>query len=222
MWKLLALVALLGEAGVGRADDEAAVKRLKAVLGQNVSYDDKHVLVKSASRETLELALRHLGDVRRSVKVHLYGTASTALTDAQLERVCALPRLQSLVLSGGPADAPRLRIVADARGLRELFLFGTDLTDEGLAELACLPRLETLNLANVAVTDTGLDRLKGCKGLTVLKLVNCREVTNAGLRRLEGLDHLRVVTVWKCPGVTDAGAAGMRKALPGCVILVEP
>jgi hypothetical protein len=50
--------------------------------------------------------------------------------------------------------------LAPLTGLKELWLGQTALTDAGLEHLRGLKNLETLEVANTAVTTTGLTRLK--------------------------------------------------------------
>jgi hypothetical protein len=98
--------------------------------------------------------------------------------------------------SGGPGDLPLPRRMTDARlkelrGMKDLAaldLAETEVTDQGLKELAGLG-LTWLNLASTGVTDAGLKELKGLKTLTQLGLAHTR-VTDAGLKELNGFQNL--------------------------------
>ena len=71
-------------------------------------------------------------------------------------------------------------------------LFGTKITDAGMADLKGLTNLKTLRLALTQITDAGLVHLKGLTNLESLSLFGTQ--------------------------VTDAGIAELQKALPNCQI----
>ncbi len=60
----------------------------------------------------------------------------------------------------------------------------TQVTDEGLKELAPLTKLNTLYLSGEQVTDAGLKQLAPFKNLTSLDL-NITQVTDAGVKELQ-------------------------------------
>ena len=104
--------------------------------------------------------------------------------------------------------------------LRRLVLWGTNITDAGLAHLQHLPRLEELWLDGTRVTDHGLVYLKGLTQLKDLQL-DKTGVTNAGLVHLQGLTQLKELHL-KNTNVSAAGAAGLKKFIPACQIFTEP
>src|SRR5205807_1684624 len=71
-----------------------------------------------------------------------------------------------------------------------LSLYGTQVTDAGLKEIAGLKSLQSLSLSGTQVTDAGLKELTSLKSLQLLNLGNTK--------------------------VTDAGLKELRKALPNC------
>ncbi len=83
--------------------------------------------------------------------------------------------------------------MARVRGLEELYLTDTAITDAALPELTRLSDLKTLYLCSESITDVGLRHLEGMGGLIRLELN-------------------------KCPNVTDEGIARLKKALPNCKI----
>jgi len=131
------------------------------------------------------------------------------------------------------ADLP---LLAQARGLRELSLAGTQITDQGAEALAALTRLTHLNLARTQVgnatlaalarltelrelnldktqvTDPGLARLASLKNLERLYLSDT-QVTDVGIERLRELAALKRVTLHGT-GLTEAGHAALAAALP--------
>lgn len=68
--------------------------------------------------------------------------------------------------------------------LRELWLDHTQITDEGLKQLAPLKNLEVLNLIGTAVSDDGLESLKQLPSLKHVMLQDTR-VTQAAVAQLE-------------------------------------
>jgi hypothetical protein len=187
---LLALVALLVVAAVGRADDEAIAQRLSAA-GVVVALDHSSVNV-FLDREHLDIGLSELCELRRPLILAL---DSSGLTDAQLLQVCDLPMLRNLPLGGCSITDDRLKVVVSrARGIRRLDLRGSPITDAGLPSLASLHHLTVLCLDGTAISDAGLWQL----------------------RRLQKLDFLYIRN---CPNLTEAGVAQLDKALPGCVIV---
>jgi len=95
-------------------------------------------------------------------------------------------------------------------------LFGTQVTDAGLKELATLTNLTTLYLGGTDVTDAGLKELAALKNLTTLDLFNTK-VTDAGLKELAALKNLTSLYLGGTQ-VTDAGVKELQQALPKCQI----
>jgi len=120
-------------------------------------------------------------------------------------------------------------------------LLGEEVKDEHLALLGPVAQqLTWLNLANTAVTNTGLAALNGLTKLTKLHLEKTQigdealvwiaplknlrylnlygtQVTDAGLEKLKGLTNLNRLYLWQT-NVSEAGVAGLQEALPKCRI----
>jgi hypothetical protein len=216
MRKLLALVVLLSLAEVGRADDEAIVKRLKE-MGATVeqSPGSRAELYVQLDANNLDTALAELCELRGLRGVSL---SHPNLTDHQLRRICALPGVESLDFNDCSITNVQLRIVAGVRGLEVLSLRETAITDAGLPELTGMRNLNWLILGSGSITDSGLRHLEGMRGLIAVDLSNCPKITDAGLRHLEGLRGLARLELTGCPKITDAGVARLKKALPKCKI----
>ena len=84
------------------------------------------------------------------------------------------------------------RVPSSKKGLYELNLDGTKVTDAGLIHVNGLTGLQYLHLNDTQLTDAGIDQLKGLTGLKML-----------------WLDRTRV---------THVGIAGLQKALPSTKI----
>jgi hypothetical protein len=85
-------------------------------------------------------------------------------------------------------------------GLRRLDLFGTMVTDAGMAYIKDCKELASLNLSLTRVSDAGLAHLKDCKNLTKLFL-NETQVTEAGLAHCKDMP---LSTLWiQETGITD-------------------
>ena len=85
---------------------------------------------------------------------------------------------------------------ADVGKVTVLGLKGTQITDEGLREVAKLQQLTYLGLDGTQITDQGLKEVAKMKQLKVLGLVDNK--------------------------ITKAGVAQLKKALPKCIILSIP
>src|SRR5262245_45719606 len=68
-------------------------------------------------------------------------------------------------------------------------LYGTDVTEDALKELAPLTKLTRLNLSHTTTSDAATVHLASLKNLTALNL-NFSKVTSAGLKNLAGLKKL--------------------------------
>ena len=68
--------------------------------------------------------------------------------------------------------------------LRELWLDGTQITDDGLVHLAGMSRLQWLSLGGTQITDNGLVHFKGMARLRYVSL-DGTNVTNEGVKKLQ-------------------------------------
>ncbi|MBL8761184.1 MAG: hypothetical protein JNL50_07770, partial [Phycisphaerae bacterium] len=110
----------------------------------------------------------------------------------------------------GDADLALLDILRPA--IAWLNLSRTAITDTGLNSLKGLPELERLRLEWTSVGDSGLDFAATCAKLHSLNLVGTK-ATDAGLSKLAGCRSLRKLYVWKT-GVTPEGIAKFKAARP--------
>ena len=133
--------------------------------------------------------------------------SSTKVTDAGLQHLKGLTKLQSLNLSRNEVSDAGLEHLKGLTSLQMLYLGGTKVTDAGLVHLKGLTSLQTLSLSHTKVTDAGLVHLKRLK---FLGLEGCEGVTDAGLVHLKGLTGLTFLGLLKCKGVTDAGLVNLK------------
>ena len=128
--------------------------------------------------------------------------------------IAAIPKLRRLVLSGKVSDDD-LAHVGTARGLEQLLLQGTDVTDKGLAHLTGLKSLRNFSFYGsgreaTGVTDAGLKTLTALSGLTALHL-NTTRITDDGLKHLARFPDLTALDLF-FSSVTDAGLAEVGKS----------
>lgn len=126
--------------------------------------------------------------------------------DAKAYRFTALNVAKEFTDAGLDALAP----IADK--IASLDLARTKVTDAGLAKVAGMKGLKELHLENTAIGDAGLDQLKGLAELEYLNLYNTK-VTDAGLAKLASLGKLKALYLWQS-GVTKAGVTALKAKLP--------
>jgi internalin A len=78
-------------------------------------------------------------------------------------------------------------------------------------------KIDALSMQKTAVTDKGIERLKGIS-VSHVDLSGCKGVTDGSLDCIAQLKDLKAV-ILTGTRVTEQGAAGLRKALPNCNII---
>lgn len=134
-----------------------------------------------------DAGLQHLSGLTKLQQLNLGGPK---ITDNGLQFLQELTRLENLTIRGENITGQGLRHISDLEALRDLSLSHTSLTDEGLRHLASLSSLQILQLEDTAVTDEGLRHLAGVTGLEQLNLSSA-PITGEGLGYLTGLYELR-------------------------------
>jgi HEAT repeat protein len=114
------------------------------------------------------------------------------LTDADMEHLKRLRRLEYLFLAGNPIGDAGLAQLAELKELKWLDLRDTNVTTAGLRHLVELTRLRELNLGRCDISDEGLKHLAQLHSLKVLSLYGT-QVTDDGLAHLTGLTSLEEV-----------------------------
>ncbi len=69
-------------------------------------------------------------------------------------------------LEGTDADDTDMQTVGKCRSYRELYLSRTQVTDEGLKQLAGFSKLQILDVSNTAISDAGIQHLKNLPALS--------------------------------------------------------
>lgn len=138
------------------------------------------------------------------------------ISDAELEMLGRLPRLEELESFGSSATDTGLAHIGRLARLKKLDLSGSKVTDEGLVHLRGLTGLQQLDLSGTGITDAGLVHLAGLTGLQALDLANTG-VSNAGVAHLKELSDLRSLDLLFTK-VDDFGAQELRRALPNAKV----
>ena len=124
-------------------------------------------------------------------------------TDAQMERLRELPRLQSLSLSGTSITDAGLARIAGLTQLRALWLHQTRITDEGLAHIACAHSASRLGARQHANHGCRVDAT--CRVDTTSSVVAHRDPDyRCRLAHVSGLTQLRHLMLADTR-ITDAG-----------------
>lgn len=102
---------------------------------------------------------------------------------------------------------------ADLNGVTRLVPSNTKVTDQGLSQVASLPKLSSLALTLCPeISDAGFKPLLQCKKLTTLSLVSTN-VTDAGMKDLAKMPTLQTLGLSNT-SVTEDGIAELKKRLP--------
>jgi hypothetical protein len=165
----------------------------------------------------------------------------TKVSDAELEFLAKLPRLETLDLSNTPVNSDGLVHLRKLRQLRGLSLCNTDVDDSGMKHIGRLTSLQRLSLWNTKIGDDGLEPLSGLTDMRNLVLDGTdvsdeglkhlqgmadleewlglvdTQVTDAGLHNLEHLSKLKELNLLKTQ-VTPAGVKALKKHLPKTII----
>lgn len=105
---------------------------------------------------------------------------------------------------------------ADLGNVIELILTDTQITDEGLKEIAKLQRLETLQLSYTRITDAGIKDVAKSQQLGSLFLTDT-QITDAGIKDVAKLQKLKMLRI-RGTKVTKVGVAELKETLPNCII----
>ena len=114
-------------------------------------------------------------------------------------------------------DSSRPMSPADVGGI---CLFGCDISDRGLNELAGFPNLQFLDLRKTNLSDSGLDQLFRFKKLSWIYLDDTA-ITEAGLKKLEKIPSLERIFLGNLR-VSPSVIKSLEKALPDCTIIASP
>lgn len=117
-------------------------------------------------------------------------TTSGEIKPEFLEAISRLGNQEMIYLYGSPISDAGLAALASMPRIKELSLFDTKITAAGIGHLRKLKQLRELGLTRLEIGDTGLEQLKDMKSLESLGLA-ATKVTDKGLANLAGLNKLR-------------------------------
>lgn len=129
--------------------------------------------------------------------------SAPTITDAGLARLAKKVSIRELDLNENKnITDDGLRHVADIRGLEELGVSHTGISDKGVEHLAkCSLTYFSAWYCNVG--DRALKVLAGMPRMKQLQLKGCTGITDAGISHLTKLQHLWMLHISECPRVTD-------------------
>jgi WD40 repeat protein len=154
--------------------------------------------------------LKHL---ERHFALHSLALSRSLITGSGLKHLTSLVELKRLTLDDSPITNEGLRSIVELQSLTAIRLNQCiGLGDEGLRQVATLPKLSELHLRATSISDAGLDSLKGLKHLKTLGLPATR-ITDAGLKHLYELSELETLDLTQV-NVSEAAVAELRKQLP--------
>jgi hypothetical protein len=144
------------------------------------------------------------------------GTLSGAGAPREFQFLQYLPKLESLSLIGsefGDADA---RFLKGTVKLKILFLYNSNIGDDGLAQLQHLKNLEMIGLGGTQVTDRGIAFLSTLPKLRYLS-ANDLNISDAASDSFTKMSTLRDLELHNTR-VTREGIDRLRTAMPKCRI----
>jgi hypothetical protein len=127
-------------------------------------------------------AVRHL--------THLALGGSRQVTDAGLQHLARMPKLETLALGGTNVTDRGLAVLRHLPNLRRFSAtWQRTITDAGVAHLRCCDRLEQVDLMGSPTGDGAIEALQGKPNL--LQFSSGRLVTDAGLRFLQSFPMMK-------------------------------
>jgi uncharacterized protein (TIGR03067 family) len=137
--------------------------------------------------------------------------SKTPFTPEVLRSFTDLDALQYLAINEQPVSRDLISLIAKAKKLRSLHLYGTGVTDEDLVSIATLTNLESLHLEKTKITDNGMLQIGKLAALRVLFLPET--ITDQGLEQLKSLTHLEelFLTGATATTITDKGLQSLKK-----------
>jgi internalin A len=136
---------------------------------------------------------------------------TTAFRGEGLENI---PTVEALDLSETEVDDEAAQKLADLHQLRDLYLFDTKISDDGLRHLSGLENLEHLSLSRVS--DRGLRHLAPLKQLRTLR-IDGEGITDEAVPLLKRFPLLEDLAIGDS-SISESGRAELRAAVPNCNI----
>ena len=142
------------------------------------------------------------------VKVELRHRGKMAEDD--LANLAPLTATEDVLLGNDSLTGVGCRYFATMPNLRRIQLWGTQVNEEGLREIAKLKNLTMLNIGNNRnITDAALEHIKDMNNLQVLN-IGATSITDEGLRHVANLENLTSLTLLRTK-ITDAGLSHLAR-----------
>jgi hypothetical protein len=227
-------------------ESQETLRSLQSFDLSTVRFSDTIMKEISQLDQTIELRLdfvpfedAHVARLAPLKKLSTIWFLHTAITNKSLRQLATMPALQHLVLKKTDITDGGLVHLRDLKELKTLLL-PSEITDNGLEELANLDNLLHLDISNTKVSDKGLEFVATMSNLQTLCL-NDTVVGDSGLKHLSNLASLRTLYLSgtkvsdkglpnlekltaldyleiRDNSVTDAGLQRLRTALPSCTV----
>jgi len=204
-----------------------------SVFGPAIQYSWEHPSVEVKDAKDI-----------RELPPYVERVESTTLADGDLAELANRSSIKNLNLGHNPniTDAGLVH-VARIKGLEELNLIETSVTDKGVRSLRKVPltylalwhtQISDTSLGYIAemepmkqlqlkgclrITDTGVAKLGKLRNLWMLNLMGCSGITNKSLKALAACPRLSLLQINDCAGISDAGIAEFKKSRPDCQLI---
>jgi len=140
-------------------------------------------------------------------------------SDSDFAIIESFPNVKMLKVSSGKITDAGMTSVGKLTHLQELWLTSVPVTDSGLAPLTGLAERQKIILQGIPISDQGLAHLKNMKTLKLLHLGGCGGIADQSIEHLQSLKSLESLHLERTK-VTPAGLEQLRKALPGCRVVL--
>ncbi|KAA5547133.1 hypothetical protein FYK55_01580 [Roseiconus nitratireducens] len=209
-------VDLRGADSVEILSQLADLPKLRSLILAGTPASDEHLesIANIATLENLDLrqcpvtdgGLAKLAGLKRLKAIKLSGKDSvTKVGDDALQSLASLPNLKVLALDYLPITDTGFAALGANKQWVELYLAGTEITDESAETLATFSELKKCRLAATDFSDSGVKQLAGLSQLVDLDLSECVGVGDASGQPLGSLAKLSKLNLWST-GMGDAGA----------------
>ena len=132
------------------------------------------------------------------------------ITDRSLQALRRFGSLRGIILEKAAVTDAGLDHLVSAKGVMGVELDDLPgVTDQGIAELAQLPRLRELKLVHCQISCSQIPELSQVE---LLRLYECRNVDDSMFEDARRLKSLRDLSLRDCQGITDAGLAELATA----------